>query len=121
MAPLFTTTRNSSQYAKLAEEKAGPLFYGIHCITKGVVGLAISSEGIAVKILPHQCFMVFLHIVSSLLQSVMEISVFDQIPNEEEMQSVCWQAWLGQTSVAPTMFLRTTGGCFLGLCHVMAL
>jgi hypothetical protein len=50
----------------------------------------------------------------------MEISVFDQIPNEEEMQSVCWQAWLGQTSVAPTMFLRTTGGCFLGLCHVMA-
>jgi hypothetical protein len=44
MAPLFTTTRNSSQYAKLAEEKAGPLFYGTHCITKGVVGLAISSE-----------------------------------------------------------------------------
>jgi hypothetical protein len=43
-----------------------------------------------------------------------------KIPNEEEMQSVCWQAWLGQTSVAPTMFLRTTGGCFLGLCHVMA-
>ncbi|CAM6042879.1 unnamed protein product [Sphagnum compactum] len=44
MAPLFTTTQNSSQYAKLAEEKAGPLFYGTHCITKGVVGLAISSE-----------------------------------------------------------------------------
>jgi hypothetical protein len=53
MALLFTITRSCSQYAKLAEEKAGPLFCGTHCITKGVVGLAISFEGIAVKFLPH--------------------------------------------------------------------
>jgi hypothetical protein len=53
MALLFTITRSCSQYVKLAEEKAGPLFYGTHYITKGVVGLAISFEGIVVKILPH--------------------------------------------------------------------
>jgi hypothetical protein len=87
--PLLTTTQNSSQYVKLVEEKVGPLFYATHYITKGVVGMGISSKGIAIKILPHQCFMVFLHIVSSLLQSIMEVSVFDHIPNEEEMQSVC--------------------------------
>jgi hypothetical protein len=87
--PLLTTTQNSSQYAKLVEEKVGPLFYATHYITKGVVGLGISSKGIAVKILSHQRFMVFLHIVSSLLQSVMQDFVFDQIPNEEEMQSIC--------------------------------
>jgi hypothetical protein len=32
--------------------------------------------------------MVFLHIVSSLLQSIMEVSMFDKIPNEEQMQSI---------------------------------
>jgi hypothetical protein len=53
MAFLFTIRWSCSQYAKLAEEKVGPLFYGTHCITKGVVGLAISFEDIVVKILPH--------------------------------------------------------------------
>jgi hypothetical protein len=86
--PLLTTTQNNNQYAKLAEEKVGPLFYATHYITKGVVGMGISSEGIIVKILPHQRFMAFLHIVSSILQSIMEASMFDQIPNEE-MQFVC--------------------------------
>jgi hypothetical protein len=81
--PLLTTTQNSRQHAKLAEKKVGPLFYATHYITKGVVGLGISSKGIAIKILRHQHFMVFLHIVFSLLQSVMEVYVFDQIPNEE--------------------------------------
>jgi hypothetical protein len=85
----LTTTQNNNQYAKLAEEKVGPLFYATHYLTKGVVGLGISSKGIAVKILPHQHFMVFLHIVSSILQSVMEVSVFDHFPNEEMMQSIC--------------------------------
>jgi hypothetical protein len=87
--PLLTTTKNSIQYAKLVKEKVGPFFYVTHYITKGVVGLGISSEGIAVKFLPHQRFMVFLHVVSSLLQSIMEVFVFDRIPNEEEMQSIC--------------------------------
>jgi hypothetical protein len=32
--------------------------------------------------------MVFLHIVSSLLQSIMEVSMFDKIFNEEQMQSI---------------------------------
>jgi hypothetical protein len=73
---------------KLVKEKVGPLFYITHYITKVVVGLGISSKGIVVKILPHQHFMVFLHIVSSLLQLVMEVSMFDKI-NEEEMQFVC--------------------------------
>ncbi len=85
---LLTTTQNNSQYAKLVEEKVGPLFYATHYITKSVVGLGISSESIAVNFLPHQCFMVFLHIVSSLLQSIMEVSMFDQIPNEKKMQSI---------------------------------
>ncbi len=87
--PLLTTTQNNSQYAKLAEEKVGPLFYATHYITKGVVGLGISSEGIAVNFLPHQHFMVFLHIVSSILQSIMEVYVFNHFPNEEAMQSIC--------------------------------
>ncbi len=86
--PLLTTTQNNNLYAKLAEEKVGPLFSATHYITKGVVGLGISSEGITVKILPHQHFMVFLHIMSSLLQLVMEVSVFDHIPNEGKMQSI---------------------------------
>jgi len=30
----------------------------------------------------------------------MEVFVFNQIPNEEKMQSICWQAWFGETSVA---------------------
>ncbi len=65
--PLLITTQNNNQYAKLVEEKVGPFFYATHYITKGVVGLGISFEGIVVKFLPHQHFMVFLHIVSSLL------------------------------------------------------
>jgi hypothetical protein len=51
--------------------------------------MGISSKGIGANFLPHQRFMLFLHIVSSLLQLVMEVYVFDQIPNEEEMQSIC--------------------------------
>jgi hypothetical protein len=62
--PLLTTTQNNSQYAKFTKEKVGPFFYATHHITKGVVGLGISFEGIVVKILPHQHFMVFLHIMS---------------------------------------------------------
>jgi hypothetical protein len=65
--PLLTTTKNSNQYAKLAKEKVSPLFYATHYITKGVVGLGISSKGTTIKILPHQRFMVFLHIMSSLI------------------------------------------------------
>ncbi len=87
--PLLTTTQNNNQYAKLVEEKVGPLFYATHYITKGVVGLGISSKGIAVNFLPHQCFMVFLHVVSYFLLLIMEVSVFDHIPNEKEMQSIC--------------------------------
>jgi hypothetical protein len=87
--PLLTTTQNNNQYVKLAKEKVSPLFYATHYITKGVVGLGISSKGIAVKNLPHQCFMVFLRIMSSLLQLVMEVSMFDHIPNEKEMQFIC--------------------------------
>jgi len=83
--PLLTTTQNNSQYVKLVKEKVGPLFYITHYITKGVVGLGISSEGITGKFAPHQCFMVFLYIVSSLLPSVMEVFVFDYIPHNEEM------------------------------------
>ncbi len=75
--PLLTTTQNSNQYVKLAKEKVGPLFYATHYITQGVVGLGISSENIVVMFLPHQRFMVFLHIVSSLLQSIMEVFMFD--------------------------------------------
>jgi hypothetical protein len=30
----------------------------------------------------------------------MEVSMFNQIPNEKEMQSICWQTWFGETSVA---------------------
>jgi len=87
--PLLTTTQNYSQYAKLVEEKVGQFFYATHYITKGVVGLGISFEGIALIFLPHQRFMVFLHITSSILQSVMEVFVFDHFPNEEVMQSIC--------------------------------
>ncbi len=83
--PLLTTTQNNNQYVKLVKEKVGPLFYTTHYITKGVVGLGISSESITVKFSPHQRFMVFLYIVSSLLPSVMEVFVFDYSPNDEEM------------------------------------
>ncbi len=75
--PLLTTTQNSSQYVKLVKQKVGPLFYTTHYITKGVVGLGISSKGITVKFSPHQRFMVFLYVVSSLLPPVMEVFVFD--------------------------------------------
>jgi hypothetical protein len=51
--PLLTTTQNNSQCAKLVEEKVGSFFYATHYIIKGVVGLGISSKGIAIKILPH--------------------------------------------------------------------
>jgi hypothetical protein len=44
--------------------------------------------------------MVFLHILFSFLQLVMEVFVFDHIPNEKYMQSICWQACFGETSVA---------------------
>jgi len=64
--PLLTTTQNNSQYAKLVEEKVGQFFYATHYITKGVVGQGISSKGIAIHILPHQRFIVFFQIVSSL-------------------------------------------------------
>ncbi len=75
--PLLTTTKNNSQYAKLVEEKVGPFIYATHYITKGVVSLGISSKGTTIKIVPHQRFMIFLHIVFFLLQSVMEVSTFD--------------------------------------------